>query len=67
MAVATERLKGLPAQVVQVNFREAACVLAELGIPAVNGALLDLGVSSHQLMTRPAASLTMPTRRSICA
>ena len=49
MAVATERLKGLPAQVVQVNFREAARVLAELDIPAVNGALLDLGVSSHQL------------------
>ena len=41
VAVATERLKGLPAQVVQVNFREAARVLAELGIPAVNGALLD--------------------------
>ena len=34
VAVATERLKGLPAQVVQVNFREAARVLAELGIPA---------------------------------
>ena len=49
VAVATERLKGLPAQVVQVNFREAARVLSELGIPAVNGALLDLGVSSHQL------------------
>ena len=49
VAVATERLKSLPAQVVQVNFREAARVLAELGIPAVNGALLDLGVSSHQL------------------
>ena len=49
VAVATERLKGLPAQVVQANFREAASVLAELDIPAVNGALLDLGVSSHQL------------------
>ena len=49
VAVATERLKGLPAQVVQANFREAARVLAELDIPAVNGALLDLGVSSHQL------------------
>ena len=49
VAVATERLKGLPAQVVQVNFREAARVLSELGIPAVNGALLDLGVSSPQL------------------
>ena len=34
VAVAAERLKGLPAQVVQVNFREAARVLAELGIPA---------------------------------
>lgn len=49
VAAATERLKGLPAQVVQANFRDAAEVLAELGIPAVNGALLDLGVSSHQL------------------
>lgn len=49
VAAATERLKGLPAQVVQANFREAAQVLAELEIPAVNGALLDLGVSSHQL------------------
>ena len=35
VAVATERLKGLPAQVVQANFREAARVLAELDIPAV--------------------------------
>ena len=60
VAVATERLKGLPAQVVQVNFREAARVLAELGIPAVNGALLDLGVSSHQLDPR----LLLPCRRA---
>lgn len=49
VATATERLKGLPARVVQANFRQAAQVLAELGIPALNGALLDLGVSSHQL------------------
>lgn len=49
VAVATERLKGLPAQVVQANFRDAARVLADLSIPAVNGVLLDLGVSSHQL------------------
>ena len=49
VATATERLKGLPARVVQANFRDAARVLAELSIPAVNGALLDLGVSSHQL------------------
>ena len=46
---ATERLKGLPAQVVQVNFRQAKQALAQLGIEQINGALLDLGVSSHQL------------------
>lgn len=63
VAVATERLKGLPAQVVQVNFREAARVLAELGIPAVNGALLDLGVSSHQL-DRRGPRLLLPCRRA---
>jgi hypothetical protein len=31
------------------NFREAARVLDELGIPQIGGALLDLGVSSRQL------------------
>ncbi len=46
---ATERLQGLPAQVVQVNFRQAKLALAQLGIEKINGALLDLGVSSHQL------------------
>ena len=46
---ATERLQGLPAQVVQVNFRQAKLALAQLGIQQINGALLDLGVSSHQL------------------
>ena len=49
VAAATERLKGLPARVVRANFREAKQVLQELEISAVNGALLDLGVSSHQL------------------
>ena len=34
---------------VQANFRETARVLDELEIPFINGALLDLGVSSHQL------------------
>ena len=47
--VATQRLQGLPAQVVQSNFRDAPRVLDELGIPLIDGALLDLGVSSHQL------------------
>ena len=46
---ATARLAGLPAQVVQINFRCAKQALEELGIPALDGALLDLGVSSHQL------------------
>ncbi len=49
VAIAAERLKGLPARVVRANFRDAAKVLADLDIPAINGALLDLGVSSHQL------------------
>lgn len=42
-------LAGLPATVVQINFRYAGQALDELGIPQINGALLDLGVSSHQL------------------
>ena len=49
VATATVRLAGLPAQVVQVNFRQAKQALAQLGIQQINGALLDLGVSSHQL------------------
>ena len=49
VAAATERLKGLPATVVRSNFRDARRALADLGVHALNGALLDLGVSSHQL------------------
>lgn len=49
VTTATERLKGLPALVVRANFREAPRVLRELGIESIQGALLDLGVSSHQL------------------
>jgi len=33
----------------QVNFRDAKFVLDQLGIVGIGGALLDLGVSSHQL------------------
>ena len=47
--VATQRLAGLPATVVQSNFRNAPAVLRQLGIDGLDGALLDLGVSSHQL------------------
>ena len=43
---ARARLAGLPATVVQINFRYAGQALEQLGIETINGALLDLGVSS---------------------
>lgn len=49
VAAASARLAGLPAQVVQANFRQAKAVLEKLQSPPLAGALLDLGVSSHQL------------------
>ncbi len=49
--VATERLSGYPAKVVNSNFSDADLVLSEMGIEKVNGILLDLGVSSYQLDT----------------
>lgn len=49
--VATERLKGFNATVVQANYSEIASILKELEIDGVDGILLDLGVSSHQLDT----------------
>ncbi|MBR3908979.1 MAG: 16S rRNA (cytosine(1402)-N(4))-methyltransferase RsmH [Clostridia bacterium] len=49
--VATERLNGLPARVVQSNYSRMDTVLKELNIPGVDGILLDLGVSSYQLDT----------------
>lgn len=49
IAAAGERLAGLPARLVQANFRQAKAVLERLGVPGLDGALLDLGVSSHQL------------------
>lgn len=52
LAVARQRLAPYPgAQVVQGDFREMDSVLSELDIPQVDGILLDLGVSSHQLDT----------------
>ncbi len=47
--VATERLQGLPAKVVHCNYSEMRGALDALGIAAVDGILMDLGVSSHQL------------------
>lgn len=49
--IATERLAGLPATVVQANYSEITRVLSDLSIGNVNGILMDLGVSSHQLDT----------------
>ncbi len=46
---ASERLEGLPAQVVRANYSEIRRVMTELGIDGFNGILLDLGVSSYQL------------------
>lgn len=46
---AGERLAGLPAEVVLANYSDAKAVLAEKGVARLDGALLDLGVSSHQL------------------
>lgn len=48
---ATEKLKNYNAVVVRNNYSEIDKVLNELGIDKVDGILLDLGVSSHQLDT----------------
>ncbi|WP_028506436.1 16S rRNA (cytosine(1402)-N(4))-methyltransferase RsmH [Ruminococcus sp. FC2018] len=47
--VATQRLEGLPAQVVKGNYSQIDSILEDLGIDKVDGILLDLGVSSFQL------------------
>lgn len=50
IAVATQRLAPYScATVVQNDFRNISQVASELDIPKVDGILLDLGVSSHQL------------------
>lgn len=46
---AAERLAGYPAKVLHCNYSELRSALDSLGIGCVNGVLLDLGVSSHQL------------------
>ncbi len=47
--LALPRLVGLPVTLVQANFDRLEEVLAEQGIPAVDGVLADLGVCSDQL------------------
>jgi 16S rRNA (cytosine1402-N4)-methyltransferase len=53
VAVATERLSvyGERAKVVRANFADIKSVCRGLGIEALDGVLLDLGVSSYQLDT----------------
>lgn len=43
------RLAGMPVQVAAASYTEVPEVLAEIGIKAVDGILLDLGLSSDQL------------------
>ena len=52
VSVATQRLAPYPAVVVQANYDEMAAVLDRMGIDCVDGILMDLGVSSHQLDTQ---------------
>ena len=56
IAHASERLTPYGGRVTlrQINFRNAAEVLDQLGIVGIGGALLDLGVSSRQLKMRSA-------------
>jgi len=49
VAAAERNLAGLPVRPVQANFSRLPEVLAGIGIPAVDGVLLDLGLSSDQL------------------
>lgn len=49
VAQAAEALAGLPVECVQANFADLPEVLAERELSAVDGILLDLGLSSDQL------------------
>lgn len=49
--IAEKRLAGYNARVIKSNFSEMRSVLDSLEIDKVDGVLLDLGVSSHQLDT----------------
>jgi 16S rRNA (cytosine1402-N4)-methyltransferase len=51
VAVATERLHDYHATILQMNYSQIKEALQTLGIDAVDGVLMDLGVSSHQLDT----------------
>ena len=54
LAVAKDRLKEFEGKTTLVhdNFKNFKCIVEELGIAEIDGALLDLGVSSYQLDER---------------
>ncbi len=49
--IATERLEGLRARVINSKFSDMSEELSRLGVNGLDGILLDLGVSSYQLDT----------------
>ena len=52
VAAAEESLRGLPVAVACSTYADAPEVLAEIGVETIDGALLDLGLSSDQLDDR---------------
>lgn len=51
VAAAAENLSGLNVEIVRDNFSNLSTILASLNIEKIDGALFDLGVSSHQIDT----------------
>jgi 16S rRNA (cytosine1402-N4)-methyltransferase len=49
IAEAERTLAGMPVKLAQANFADLPELLRSLGVPAVDGVLLDLGLSSDQL------------------
>ena len=49
LSAAEKNLTGLPVKIAHANFCDLPGVLDELAVPAVDGILLDLGLSSDQL------------------
>ena len=49
LALARQRVEGLPVELVRANFDQLAEALAARGVASIDGALADLGFSSDQL------------------
>jgi 16S rRNA (cytosine1402-N4)-methyltransferase len=60
LELARPRLAGMPVTLVHAAFDDLPDVLRDLGVPAVDGVLADLGVCSDQL-DNPARGLTFQT------